>query len=174
MFASSVSASPFTPFRFAYLAYFVVMSPPSVLCPLQCPPLLRLDFQPFFTPNQAMSNALSDLSVAQLTRALELREQIDALKTELDGVGLLGGGVQRPGDEISVSPKGRKRFSAASRRKMAAAQRARWAAKRGEEAGTAEPARKKRKKMSKAAKAALSAAAKARWKKAKAAGKTRL
>lgn len=132
---------------------------------------LWLDFFRVFSPNLTMSNALSDLSVAQLTRALELRKRIDAVKNELDE--LVGGGVKRSGDGISVSPKGKKRFSTASRRKMAAAQRKRWAAKRGQEVGTMEPAGKKR-KMGKAAKAALSAAAKERWRKAKAAGKRRL
>jgi hypothetical protein len=56
---------------------------------------------------------------------------------------------------------------------MAMAQRARRAAEKAK-AGNNGPARRWKKRFSAAARAALSAAAKARWKKAKAAGKSAL
>lgn len=80
----------------------------------------------------------------------------------------------------------RKKMSAAARAKIAAGQRARWAARRGqkvEEIGspqataTKSPAAdvvKGKRTMSPAARKRLAAAAKARWAKAKAAGKTSL
>src|SRR5260221_1135244 len=70
-------------------------------------------------------SALSALSMAQLQRALELREKIEALETELNGIS--GNSSEAP--EASGPRRGRKRFSLATRRKMAAAQRPRWGAK---------------------------------------------
>lgn len=82
-----------------------------------------------------MSNALSDLSVKQLKKAIKLREKMEALQTKLDQ--LLGSSENTP------VAKGK-------------------------------PGRKPKRRMSAAAKAKISAAAKLRWKKAKAAGKSRL
>jgi hypothetical protein len=68
----------------------------------------------------------------------------------------------------AAKPK-KKQVSEAKLRALAKAREARWAKVKG-----IAPKRKGRRKMSAAAKARLSVLAKARWKKAKAAGKTRL
>jgi len=108
-------------------------------------------------------------SMAQLRRALELKEKIEALESELNGI--LGNSSEVP--EASGPRRGKKRFSLATRRKMAAAQRARWGS--NNEVATVKPARRrKRRRMSAAARALLSKRAKQRWKKAKAAGRSRL
>lgn len=67
-------------------------------------------------------------------------------------------------------------MSAAGRKAIAEAAKARWAAHRGgKPAKTERPAEaKKKRKMSAAGRAKIAAAARERWKKAKAAGKTRL
>jgi hypothetical protein len=64
-------------------------------------------------------------------------------------------------------------MSAAARRKIAAAARARWAKVKGRKSAVT-PVRKARRKMSAAAREKLAAAARARWKKAKAQGKKTL
>jgi len=107
--------------------------------------------------------------MAQLRRALELREKIEALEIELNEIS--GNSLEAP--EARGPRRGRKRFSLATRRKMAAAQRARWGSK-NEVASVKPVRRRKRRKMSAAARALLSKRAKQRWKKAKAAGRTRL
>ena len=107
-----------------------------------------------------MTTNLSNLSVAQLKRAVSIREQIDSLSEELREI--LGGGAN--GVPSPLVYKKRKGMSAAGRARVAAAQRARWAKRNG----------KSRRKMSAAAKAKIAAAARARWAKAKAAGKNRL
>lgn len=74
------------------------------------------------------------------------------------------------GSSIAVSTPasqpGKRKFSAATKAKMRAAQKARWAKIKGVGASTATP--KKRRKMSAAGKAAIRAAQKARWAKVKA------
>jgi hypothetical protein len=66
----------------------------------------------------------------------------------------------------------RKRFSLATRRKMAAAQRARYAKlKQGSEPTQAESAKPKKRKLSAAGRKAISIAAKKRWRAIKAAKK---
>ena len=71
---------------------------------------------------------------------------------------------------VTTSP-GKRHFSAATKAKMAAAQKARWAKLKGEQAApvttTAAPTKAKR-KYSAEAKARMAAGAKARWAKAKA------
>jgi len=114
-------------------------------------------------------NALLSLSARQLREAANIRERIQTLESELSS--LLG-------EEALVSKRadgrrsGRRQMSAAGRRAIAAAARARWAKVRGNQ--TPKPQSKGRGRMSAAAKARLSAIAKARWKKAKAAGKATL
>src|SRR5205085_4032464 len=73
------------------------------------------------------------------------RERLDAQIAELRGL-LSGGRAQAAGAEGST---GKRTVSAAARRKMAMAQRARWARVKGksapeESAGAAQPARRKR------------------------------
>jgi hypothetical protein len=112
-----------------------------------------------------MSTNLSNVTVAQLKRAIGIREHIEKLETELAGV--LGG---------SASPAsngaGRRKMSPAARAKIAAAQRLRWAKhKKGIKLAAKVPGRRK---MSPAARAKIAAAARLRWKKAKAAGRSSL
>jgi len=112
-------------------------------------------------PNQTVAS----LTSLQLRKALKLREEIERLESELNSVFGSTDGMTRRG-----RPPGRT-ISAAGRRRIAAAQKARWAkAKPGASAlrkGT-------RRKMSAAARAKIAAAAKKRWAKAKASGKTSL
>jgi hypothetical protein len=96
--------------------------------------------------------------------------QIAELRSMLDG----------RGTESTVTPsangKPRKKFSLAARKKMAAAQKARWAgikkAEASQPAAAAEtPKPKKKRKLSVAGRKAISLAAKKRWKAIKAAKK---
>jgi hypothetical protein len=116
------------------------------------------------------------LSLSQLKRAAQIKEQIEKLQGEL--VRLAGDSVTAKSIGVAIKPA-RKKISAAGIAKIRAAQKARWA-----KVKTAKPAVKpvkpvakapaKRKKMSAAAKAKLSALAKARWAKIKKAGKKSL
>jgi len=121
-----------------------------------------------------MANALlSNLTLPQLKRVVEIKEQIESLEKEINQ--LLGTPVERV-TESRKPQRRRRRFSRAARAKLAAAQRARRAREQAASGPVnGHPARRtKRKKFSAAARARISAAAKARWAKAKAAGKTRL
>jgi hypothetical protein len=137
---------------------------------------------------------------AQLREAADIQEQIESLQGELGQ--LLGGEVTTPA-EPTEAPKKKWKMSAAGRRAIAAAAKARWAKIKGT-APSAKPAKKAKRKLSAqglanilagfakrmaaqgkavqkpkrkfsaAGRAAISAAAKARWAKAKKAGKSRL
>jgi hypothetical protein len=111
-----------------------------------------------------MSSNLSNISVADLKRAVALRERIEDLQRELAGI--LG---EAP---VADGRTGRRTLSASARERIAAAQRLRWAKhRRGK---VAAPAGKKRRQMSAAARARISESAKARWAKAKAKGQRTL
>ncbi|HEU5462573.1 MAG TPA: hypothetical protein VFV82_00505 [Candidatus Binatia bacterium] len=109
---------------------------------------------------------LLDLTAKQLKRAASIRQQIDDLNKEL--AGLLG-----LNSTTTAAPKKNGALSASGRRKIAAAQKARWAKLRGSKSTRSSarrsPGRKKR-TMSAAARARLSAKLKAHWA-AKKAGK---
>jgi hypothetical protein len=109
------------------------------------------------------------ITPTQLRKAADLQEKIQLLQREL---GQLLGGSDAAETAESEAPKKRK-FSAAAKAKMRAAQRARWAKIRGT-APEAKPAKRAKRKFSAAGLAAISAAAKARWAKAKKAGKSKL
>jgi hypothetical protein len=101
-----------------------------------------------------------------LAQKAEIDSQIAELKSMLDG------GSKETAAMPSETGKPRKKFSAATRRKMAAAQRARYAKLRGESEPTeAEVAKPKKRKMSAAGRKPIAAAAKKRWKAIKAAKK---
>jgi hypothetical protein len=130
----------------------------------------------------------------QLRKAADIQEKIQLLQKELNQ--LLGGPGETPATE---APK-RRKVRAAGRARMRAAQIARWARIKGAKGAKAPTKRrlsaqgianiragvakrmaaqgkavqKPRRKLTAAGRAALSAAAKARWAKAKKAGKTRL
>ena len=108
-----------------------------------------------------------DLTVNQLKRAAAIKEQIEALNKELRGI--LGAPTNtRP------APKEKRTMSAARKKQIAAAQKARWANLRQAKPATrsAKPAAKPKKKtFSAATRAKLSAKLKAYWAAKKKSGK---
>jgi hypothetical protein len=104
---------------------------------------------------------LSEYSVAELQRVIVIREKLDSLQSQLTSI--IGNDTQ-DGDGESVAPApGKRKLSAAHRRKLikalAKARRIRWA--KAKAAGTAKAPKQRR--MSAAGRAAIAAAAKARW-----------
>src|SRR5687767_7924633 len=109
------------------------------------------------------SNAFSAVTVAQLKRAVAIKERIEQLESELSS--LLETPSRSPGTQQAVSARKRRKMSAAGRAKIAAAARARWAkVNAAKRTGAAKPKRT----MSAAARAKIAAAARARWAKVKA------
>jgi hypothetical protein len=83
---------------------------------------------------------------AQLRKAADIQERIQSLQEELGQ--LLGGEVSTPA-LATEAPKKKRKFSAAARAKMRAAQKARWAKIKGTAPATSDkPAKKAKKKMS--------------------------
>jgi phage protein D len=121
-----------------------------------------------------MSN-IKDLTVAQLKRAVEIREEIESLQAQLASIGGEKDGEPAVARAAKPGKLGKRRMSAAGRARIAAAAKARWAKFRRGTATTL-PAKigGRKKRFNAAARAKLSAAAKARWAKAKAAGKSAL
>ena len=108
---------------------------------------------------------MTHLSASQLRRAADIKDEIESLQKELSRL--------LDGTAGAAALRKRRKMSAAGRRKIAAAARARWAKVKGRRSAT-KPVKKARRKMSVAARAKIAAAARARWKKAKAAGKNTL
>jgi hypothetical protein len=112
------------------------------------------------------NNAFTALTVAQLKRAVAIKERMEELESEL--ASLLGDLGRASGGVATRGPRKRRRMSASGRARIAAAARARWAkfnAAKGK-------GRVKRKRtMSPAARAKIAAAARARWAKVKAGDK---
>ena len=109
---------------------------------------------------------LFDLTINQLKRATAIKEQIEGLNKELRSI--LGVSAKS-----GTASKNRRTMSAAVKKKIAAAQKARWVNLRRAKSATrsVKPAAKAKKKtMSPAARAKLSAKLKAYWA-AKKAGK---
>ena len=141
---------------------------------------------------------LITLTAKQLRQAADIQEKIQSLQNELSQI--LGATAKTTEDESTDGRRKQKRtMSAAGRAAIAAAARARWAklkgiapkrklsaagianiragvAKRMAALRGAKPAVKpaQQRNVSSAARARLSALAKARWKRAKAAGKSKL
>ncbi len=108
----------------------------------------------------------SDLTINQLKRAAAIKEQIETLNKKLRSI--LGTSAKS-----GAAPKRKRTMSASVKKKIAAAQKARWAKVQSVKPATrsVKPAAKAKKKtMSPAAKAKLSAKLKAYWA-AKKAGK---
>ena len=108
-----------------------------------------------------------DVSIDQLRRALEIKEQIDALQSHLTS--LLSGAIQNRQSKIH-NGTGRRTMSASARARIAAAQRARWGRQKGISSPSIQNVKSKiqngarpRRKMSAAGRAAIAAAARARW-----------
>jgi hypothetical protein len=118
-------------------------------------------------PKQLTSQIIEAAIKGYEAQKAEIDSQIAELRS------MLGGNSTSSAAMPSETGRPRKKFSAASRRKMAAAQRARYAKLRGEseptEAATTKP---KKRKMSAAGRRAISIATKKRWAAIKAAKKT--
>jgi hypothetical protein len=104
---------------------------------------------------------LSSISTAQLREAIQIRDQIEKLQTRLSR--LLG--TKAPATASKpASSKGPNKMSAATRAKIAAAAKARWARIKGGKAKlAATPAPKKKGGLTPAGRARLAAAMKVRW-----------
>src|SRR5438552_18710787 len=98
-----------------------------------------------------------DISVKDLQEAISIRQQIDNLQRRLSS--LLRGAPQRPTAPTAPTAPGRY-FSSATRAKLSAAARARWARTRG--TGGAAPAKRKG-QHTPAGRRRLSQLMKARW-----------
>jgi hypothetical protein len=101
-----------------------------------------------------------------LAQKAEIDSQIAELRSMLDG------GEHSEPAASNATGRPRKKFSAAARRKMAAAQKARWAGIKKADGLQAEVAKPKKRKMSAAGRRAISIATKKRWAAIKAAKKT--
>ena len=105
---------------------------------------------------------IQDLSVRQLRRAAAIKEKLGSLSKELRNI--LG-----TSSNSGAMAKNHRTMNASARRKIAAAQKARWAKLRRAKVGPGKPVA--RKKMSAAARAKLSAKMKRYWAAKKAAKK---
>jgi hypothetical protein len=112
-----------------------------------------------------MSSLLTSLSPQQLRRAADLKDKIQSLENELHRI--LGTSIK---PVAAVAPKKKRKMSAAARRKISFAAKARWAKAKGKTAPAAKPQPKR--KISAAGIARIRAAQKARWAKIKAAKKS--
>jgi hypothetical protein len=107
---------------------------------------------------------ISSLTVAQLQRAVSIKQQIENLQRELDS-------MTEESGVSTIDRRGSYGRSAEVRARMAAAQKARWAKIKengADESDADVKPRRKKHKMSAAGRAAIGAAAKARWAKIKA------
>src|SRR5450631_4722345 len=121
--------------------------------------------------------SITSLSPKQLRQAADLKEKIDGLQDQLHEI--LGGEVSTADAPEPAAGSGRKKrkMTAAWRKALSLAQKARWAKTKGSGNGTHQtpkPEAKPKRHISPALRKARSEAAKARWKKAKAAGKSKL
>ena len=129
--------------------------------------------------------SITTLSAQQLRKAADVQEKIETLEKELNGI--LGGEAATP--DVAAAPanpgavekptngrKKRKKLSAQGIANIRAGVAKRMAKKGAKEnvANVEEAVEKPKRKISAAGRAAMAAAAKARWAKAKAAGKTSL
>jgi hypothetical protein len=103
---------------------------------------------------------LTDLTTGQLRRIIAIKQQIETLQGEIDSLVADGGGMPSPFD-LKVRKK--RRMSAASRARIAAGARARWARVKGTGAAASKTAKKVKRRLSAAGRAAIIAATKARW-----------
>jgi hypothetical protein len=115
---------------------------------------------------------ITNLTTTQLRQVLSIKEQIEALHAEIDSIEARDGGeMPIPVAEEAAVPARRKyHMTATHRRKLvkalARARKIRWA--------RVKAAKKKDWRSSPAVRAQFAAAARARWRKARAEGRTRL
>ena len=114
-------------------------------------------------PKQLTQPIIEAAIKGYLAQKAEIDSQIAELRSMLPG----GVRMSPAGTPSETGERKRKKFSLAARRKMAAAQKARWKKiKQGFEptqAASSKPGKRKRRKMSAAGKAAIAAAVKKRW-----------
>jgi hypothetical protein len=103
------------------------------------------------------------------TALLAEKSRIEARLTAINRVLSGDGSTVIPAAQPTAKRGGARRFSAATKAKMAAAQKARWAKLKGTSTSTTAPAPKQKRKLSAAGRAAIVAATQARWAKIKAA-----
>jgi hypothetical protein len=113
-------------------------------------------------------NSISGLSPKQLRQAADIKERIESLEEELTQV---LGATGEP--FVEAAPKKRRLSAKGLANIRAGVRRRRFGRPKGN-GSLAEPGRKRKRRMSAEGRARLSAAAKARWKKARAQGKTTL
>ena len=144
--------------------------------------------------NSTTSASFWDSTTASIQEALDIRKQIDALKAKVDQLmhgdvkaippsqppkrGRKKGSVNKAQAAPAVAPKAKptekkSKMSPEARAKIAAAQKARWAAQKGQTASPkqSKSAPKKKGGMTPEGRARLAAAMKARWAAKKAAAK---
>ena len=105
-----------------------------------------------------MSNSLATVTAVQLRQASAIKEQIEALETELAAIFGAGPATVTP----EAARTGKRTMSAAGRARVAAAQRARWARQKGA-APQAVEAPKHKRQISPEGRQRMVAGAKARW-----------
>jgi hypothetical protein len=110
-------------------------------------------------------NQYLKLQTALLNEKAKLEARLAEISKVLGGTVSVAASAPSPS---TITTKGKRTFSDATKAKMRAAQQARWAKSKGS-TNPAPAAPKKKRKMSAAGRAAIVAAAKARWAKVKAA-----
>jgi hypothetical protein len=120
-------------------------------------------------PTHMPTNLTPEITNAAIVGFEQQKLRIDTKIAELRA--MLPGGPAEPTAAAPGRPTRKRRVSAAARRKMALAQKARWSKVRGESEPTqaAAPPTKPKRKLSKAGRAAIVAATKARWDRVRAA-----
>jgi phage protein D len=121
---------------------------------------------------------IANLTTTQLNQIIAIKEQIEALQSQIDSIAADGGEVPTPpAQEPPATSKRKYRMTAAHRRKLvkalARARSIRWA-KFKAQSSASEPAKKKDRRSSPAVRAKLAAAARARWAKVRAEAKKTL
>jgi hypothetical protein len=116
--------------------------------------------------NRSTMKEVLNLSVAKLKRIIELKTQIERLQSQLAGF------ASDSAPAAAKAPGKKHTMSAAGRRKISLAAKARWAkvhAAKAKSPAAAKASGKKKRTMSAAARQKISLAAKARWAKVRAA-----
>jgi hypothetical protein len=89
------------------------------------------------------------------------KQQLDRYITEAQR--LLGGRGRKPAAAVKEAKEPRRKMSAASRKRIAVAQKKRWAEYRNRKATAVQEAKEPRRKMSAASRKRVAAAARKRW-----------
>ncbi len=117
---------------------------------------------------------LNDLTTGQIRSIIAIKEQIEALQSQINSIAAGGGEIPIPSAEDAPTPARRKyHMTAAHKRKLikvlARARKIRWAKSKSQ----SQPAKKGKRRLSAAGRAAIIAATKARWAKIRGDGATK-